>query len=201
MAEAGIHATFEMVAIVNGVKSREAGREVCDDKPHVRIRVAGNDKEEFFGPVRDEHKQRFPEAWEAFQKGCEVAKSGTPLERWGRITPSLNRHLKNMNCYTVEDVASISDIGLQKIGPGGNELRREAQKFLSVNQTAADVARLDDLTAENATLKAQLSELQRQVGALMAAQAPKEPEAAVSDGAEAVEVAPRRGRPRKAEAS
>lgn len=201
MAEAGIHAIFEMVAVVNGVKSREAGREVCDDKPHVRIRVAGNDKEEFFGPVREEHKKRFPEAWEAFQKGCEVAKSGTPLERWGRVTPSLNRHLKNLNCYTVEDVASISDIGLQKIGPGGNELRREAQKFLSVNQTAADVARLDDLSAENVTLKEQLAELQRQVGALMAAQAPKEPDSEVHANPEIADAAPRRGRPRKAEVS
>lgn len=164
--EPGVHAEFEMFPLLNGLESKSAGREVYTDKPHVRIRVAGYDKDEFFGPATPEIQARFPEEWEAFKRGNEPITHGTPIDRWPQLTPSQVRMLKQLNIRTVEDMASLPDVGLQKVGMGAQKLREAAQKFLSLAQTAADLGRMEEIQAENATLKGQLEALSAQVAEL-----------------------------------
>ncbi len=178
---AGVHATFELHPILQGVESKQAGREIYKDVPHCRIRVAGQPKSEFVGPVTDELKVRFPREWDAFQRGVEAPTHGTPLSVWGRITPSLLRTLNALGIKTVEDMASVADLALGEI-PGGFKLRDEARKFLSLSQSAADVTRLEELEAKHAedkaTIQAQgqkLAELQEQMAEFLRASAEKEP--------------------------
>ncbi len=159
--EPGVHVTFEMYPVVHGVESKSSGREITIDKPHVRIRVAGNDKEEFFGPATDQMKARFPEEWEAFERGNQVARHGTPLERWPQMTPSMVRTLKNLNILTVEDMATLSDAGLQKVGMGAQKLRTDAQRFLSLAQASADLEQMDEIKAQNAALMERLAALEK----------------------------------------
>jgi hypothetical protein len=166
MAEAGVRIDFEMYPMVNAVKSKEAGREVCDDIPHVRIRNAGEDKHEFFGPVNEQIMARFPEEWEAFQRGSRVAESGTPVDRWPQLTPAQVRTFKGLNFYTVEDVASASDAAIQRYGMGGQKLRTDAQKFLSLAQAAADVAQLDDLKEAVAAKDGEIASMREQMNAM-----------------------------------
>lgn len=175
--EQGVHVEFLLHPVVNGMKSKEAGREVCDDKPHVRIRVAGNDKDEFFGPVNEQIRARFSEEWDAFQKGMETPKSGTPIERWPEATPGMVRNFKALNIHTVEDLAALPDFGMQKLGMGAQEWRRKAQRFLSLAQTAADVGQLDELREANAKLSDQVAEMQAQIAQLLEARTPEVPEA------------------------
>jgi len=160
------HVEFEMYPMVNAVKSKEAGREVCDEEPHVRIRIPGMDKEEFFGPVNEQIKKEYAAEWEAFQNGQRVAQSGTPIERWPQLTPGQVRMLKNLHIYSVEDMATLSDMGLQKVGMGSAKLRADAQRFLSLAQAAADVELLEGLQEEAKVRDAELKELRETVAAM-----------------------------------
>lgn len=164
--EPGTHVEFVMHPLLHGLDSKSAGREVYVDKPHVRIRVAGYDKDEFFGPVTDQMKARFPEEWEQFQKGAVVERIGTPLHAWGRITPALAKNLEAFNCFTVEDIIGLSEVSLQKIGMGARKLQEDAQKFLSMSQTSADLSRMEDLQTKNAEMAAEMAELKAQMAEL-----------------------------------
>lgn len=143
--EPGVHVEFVNHAMVHAIESKGAGREVCIDRPHVKVRIAGMEKEEFFGPVNDYWKGRFPEEWDAFQKGETVAATGTPVQRWPQLTPGQVKNLKALDFHTVEDVAAASDAQIQKIGMGANKLREEAQKFLSLSKMAADMGQMEEL--------------------------------------------------------
>jgi uncharacterized coiled-coil protein SlyX len=164
--ESGVRIEFEMYPIVNAIKSKEAGREVCDEKPHVRIRNAGEDKHEFFGPVNDQIKARFPDEWERFQKGMEIHASGTPVDRWPQLTHAQIRTLKSLNFYSVEDVATASDAAIQRYGMGGQKLRTDAQRFLSLAQAAADVAQLDELKEAVTQRDLQITAMSSQLDAM-----------------------------------
>lgn len=167
-SEPGVRVEFELYPVVNAIKSKAAGREVCDEKPHVRIRNAGEDKHEFFGPVNEQIKARFPQEWEAFERGSRVAESGTPIESWPARTRGEIRTLKGLNFYTVEDVASASDAAIQRYGMGGQKLRTDAQKFLSLAQASADVAQLDELKEANLQKDAELAAMRERMAAMEA---------------------------------
>lgn len=183
MAEQGVHPRFFKHPVLQGAKSRDAGREIYEDEDYIEIRVAGHGREVHVGPVTDTHKARFPEEWNAFQSGQTRAISGTPVNRWPQLTPSQVLMLESLNVWTVEDMATLSDAGVQAVGMGGYKLRDDARKFLSHAQTAADVGKLDELReqiqAKDAELAAQgqqiasqgqlIAALQEQMAKLMAA--------------------------------
>ena len=164
--EPGVHVVFEMYPVLHGLESKAAGREVYVDRPHARISVAGYDKDEVFVPANAQIQARFPEEWEAFQKGAEEPATGTPVNRWPQLTVSQVKMLQNLNIRTVEDVATLSDISLQKIGQGGQKLRADAQKFLSLAQAAADVEQMDELRQMNKSLMDDLAAVKETMAAL-----------------------------------
>lgn len=175
--EAGVQVEFYLDKVLQGKESQDAGREIYKDEPHVRIRVAGQDKSDIVREVKQKDKLRFPEEWSAFEKGMEAPRHGTPVEQWGRITPSLAATLRTINIRTVEDIASCSDAGVNEIGPGGFKLRDDARKFLSLSQSSADLNRMEELEKANkakdealSIQAAQLTTLQAQVAQLLAAQ-------------------------------
>jgi FtsZ-binding cell division protein ZapB len=168
--EPGTHVKFVMNPVVHGIKSQEAGHEVTVDEPFVEVKIAGMDKDAFFGPVTKYWQDRFPEEWAAFQAGAEAPKTGMPLNHWARLRnqPSQIRALQNLSIYTVEDLASCSDAGLQRIGMGAHQLREDAKRLLLLSQTEATVERTEALERENADLKAQFAAMQAQMAELLA---------------------------------
>lgn len=175
--EPGVHVTFEMFPMLHGLQSKEAGREIFVDKPHARIRVAGYDKDEFFGPANEQIRARFPEEWDAFQRHAEAPTSGTPIGNWPHLfsQPSQVKNLMSLGFRVVEDLAAASDMALQKVGHGAYKLRDAARTYLSGAQVAADTAQVDELKAANATLEAKLAELSAQVAALSKPEGEAEP--------------------------
>jgi len=163
MAEPGVTTRFVNYPVLDAFQSKGAGRQIFVDKPHVYITVAGQDKEKFFGPVNEQIKARFPDEWEAFQRGTEMARTGTPIEQWPQMTPSQVQTLKVLNIHTVEDMATLSDAGLSKIGPGGVKMRADAQKYLNSAQTSADAAQVDELRAQNAEMREQMNEMRQMI--------------------------------------
>jgi hypothetical protein len=167
--EPGVHVEFLNHPCIHGVESKAAGREVYVDKPHVKIHVAGEGRmNEWFGPVTEQIKQRFPEEWAMFEKGAEAPRIGTPLGAWGGIGAATAKNLESIGFYTVEDLASASDMALQKVGMGARKMQEAARKFLSVSQSTADLEKLDEVREENAALKARAEEQAKQLADLAA---------------------------------
>lgn len=181
MAEAGVHVRFFKEPMLHAARSKEEGRQVFIDKDHVEIKVAGNDKEVFVGPVNDQIKARFPDEWDRYQKAGEnVARQGTPVKEWPQLTPSQVRMLEGLNIYTVEDMATLSDAGVAKIGMGGQKMRADAQRFISLARTAADLEQMDELKAANDLLKQQVAELTAQMAELVKQAKPKKADKAAA---------------------
>lgn len=179
--EPGVQVEFFLDKVLQGKESKDAGREIYKDEPHVRIRVAGQDKSDVCREVKEKDKIRFPEEWSAFEKGMAPPSYGTPVEQWGRITPSLANTLRTINIRTVEDIASLTDAGVNEVGPGGFKLRDDARKFLSLSQASADLSRMEDLEKANKekdealrTQAGQLADLESKVAQLMAEKARQE---------------------------
>ena len=175
MAEEGVHAKFYKNAVLHGFKSKEEGRPVYIDQDWIHITVAGMDKDIIERKATEQDKERFAREWELYQKGQEQAKVGTPLEMWPAMTPGRVATLKGLNILTVEDMATLSDTGCQKVGMGAYELRSAAQKYLNAAAQSSAAMAVEKLEEENANLKAEVADLRALVEKMIAAQAPADP--------------------------
>jgi len=135
--------------------------------PFVRIVVPGDKTNVVEQPVRDSHKQRFPRQWLHFQmQNSDAQMIGTPLKDWhlarpGEFNQMQLEELSILKFQTVEQVATASDMQLQKVGMGAAGLRDKARSFLlNKNQSESQV--------EIESTKKELAELKEQLAALMA---------------------------------
>jgi 2-methylisocitrate lyase-like PEP mutase family enzyme len=150
----GIFAEFFLEPVKLGFRSEQEGRPIYEDREHIRIIIAGDNKTEVVREARDEDKQRFERAYQAFKAGAErIAQDGTPLKEWPEMTPAIIKELAHYNVYTVDALAALTDSQLQNIGPGGRVWRDKAQAFLSF---AKDVSLPTRLVAESDRLKGEI---------------------------------------------
>lgn len=154
---------FGLYPVQNEQKSAEAGRPIYEEKEFVRIVVPGDRNSIVFQPATDEHRRRFPRAYEAFKNRTQIANDGTPLEHWPPLNRGLCMTLKAAHIHTVEALAQVSDANLQSLGMGMRELRDQARAYI---QSAKDVAAIHKLAAENQRLREQMAEQQRQIAEL-----------------------------------
>lgn len=166
--DAGLLITFFVKPKLMGLKSTEAGRPIYEDREYVEIRVKGQPNNVPVEEVNETHKKRWPLAYAAFKVGLPAPIIGTPIENLPGIGPSAVLTYKALGIRTVEDVVSMAEPGLQKMGMGARELQRQCKAYLE-RSTVVTV----ELSQENATLKSQVAELQQQMADLMAAVKPK----------------------------
>ncbi len=138
-----VYAEFYTHPRRNQAKSLEAGRDIYEDLPYIKIMVPGDKDNIIQRPVRDQDKQRFPRQWQAFQNQDTQPMEGTPLAEWSGVTRSMVEEFKHFGIRTVEDLVNMPD-----------------SQFI---QDASYSAPIEKLTRENDTLKAQLSEMQKQL--------------------------------------
>lgn len=113
---------------------------------------------------------QFKLEYEAFLKGNELPREGTPIRTWASITREQATRLIGMQITTVEDLASMPDASLGNIGLDGRNLRDLAKNFIEAGQGAggmakklADLEQSDrDKTATIERMAAQLAELKAQ---------------------------------------
>lgn len=140
-----------------------------EGKPFVRIVIPGDKNTIIEQPVRDDHKARFPRQWLYFQmkqNEHDTAPIGTSLEQWMADDPeNLSRgwieELHILKFVTVEQVATASDLQLQKVGMGGVGLREKAKNYLAQKNRSETANELENT-------KKQLAELQAQMASLLA---------------------------------
>ncbi|KDC22988.1 hypothetical protein AZ20_4208 [Bordetella bronchiseptica E014] len=165
--ENGALVEFYREAVQNNFKSAQEGRPIFDEKDFVRIQTPGDTRTVIERIASDQDKARFPRAWDMFSRGLEQAQEGTPLEQWNMVTRSQVKELKYVGVTTVEALASVSDGNIQRLGPGYSQLRRNAQAYL---ESSASDAKATAWAREKEAMEEQITQLQEQVKALIAAQ-------------------------------
>lgn len=158
--QAQVHPIFHMEAVEDPAASAREGRAIYKNEERVEIVMPGNPYTRPVVKVTDEHRQRWPEQYEAFKKGLDVAVNGTPLEMWARLKKAQILELKHLGFVTVEDVANMNDLATQKIGMGGLGLRQAAKAFLDDAERDAVIARAQ---AEAAARKAENDEMKGKI--------------------------------------
>jgi hypothetical protein len=157
---------FFLHAVENRFRSRKEGRPVFEDKEYIRILIPGDAKTCYEQPVQEEHKQRFWKQYEHFKSTGRTATEGTPLEQWPQLNVSMVATLKSLNIFTVEQLSTLPDIHLPKLGPGARDLQNRAKAFLEMANDSAAANKMASLEEENTRLKKANEESQARLAKL-----------------------------------
>ncbi len=161
----GVTPVFFTQPVQNGQRTAEMGSPQFDDQEMCMIIIAGDQFNRVSHPVDDTIKARFPSAYARWKEGRqEQHVSGTPLREWPLMTPSMIETLKAIQIKTVEDLASVSDINIQRI-PDGRAWRSRAEAWLAA---AKDGAAIQKYAAENDAMRAEIDDLKKQIADLVA---------------------------------
>ena len=152
------------------VRDREG---MFSDTPYVEILIPGS-RDTWVGPVDDDHKKRWPEAWRAFLEKKEAPLNGTPLAEWPAVGPADKAGLEANGVKTVEALANIPEVNLIGFGPNVLQLKHKAGAWLAAKGGWQDSQKqMAALEAENAELKARVATLETENAALKIKPPPK----------------------------
>ena len=151
--EDGVFATFYDEAVENKSETRAQGHPVFTEAVYVKIMVP-NQVDCVPRPMQDKDKTRFPKSWEAYETGKEPADTGFPLEHWPQLTVGELKVCQANQIKTVEQLASIADSGLHRLGQGGTDMKVRAQRLVS------GVGQAEELKKENAELLKRIEALE-----------------------------------------
>lgn len=155
-----VYPRFFLDEVKDELASTQAGRDIFKSEERVEVIFPGNPWNKPVFKVAQEHIDRWPEAYKAFQQGNEMALDGVPIEHWPVLKRAQVLELKSLGFRTVENVAAMSDHAVQRIGMGGQRLRDLAKSYLDEEVAAATLAKA---TAESEKLKQQVNEQASQI--------------------------------------
>lgn len=155
---------FGLVPLPDKKASASAGYTVYTPRLFFKADVPGDKQSGLEVFATEIHKQKWPDAWAAFQRAeAKPVVTGLLIEEWPPINRSLAMTLKAANIHTVEELAEVSDAHINKIGNMGRELRAKAIAYL---KDAKEKAALHQVAAEGARKDAEIAELRRQISDL-----------------------------------
>jgi hypothetical protein len=152
---------FFVEPVQNQGKTLEVGRPIYDNVEMVGINVPGS-KDEVVKKVNDEIKAKFGPQYDRWKRTQEQPVDGTPLSMVPWLNPAQIRELQALNIMTLEQLGSLSDTSVQKIGMGGLKLREKAQTYMKSGTDSAETQRL---VARNVFLEAETKRMQEQLTA------------------------------------
>ena len=178
-----LHVEIYMRSVQHPAKSEEAGHPVFEDVPFIKIQVPGDPTTLIDTKLRDHHKRRFARHYAHFAQFQNAAPViGTPLAEWAAVTRSQADNMRSMGVITVEQLSELTDAQIQRVGMGGEQMRRKAQAWLKQAQEGAgamaNAGRMSELEENNKRLQEQVAELMAAVNAPRRGRPPKEQEAA-----------------------
>ncbi|MGD9650340.1 MAG: hypothetical protein AB7G80_05010 [Dongiaceae bacterium] len=147
-------------AVEDKAASEKEGRPIFREVAFVQIHIPGDKNTVIDRKVRDEDKARWAPLWQAFTAKIETPLEGTPLEQWPALSVSQVAEMKALHITTVEQLAALSELGLQRLGLGAREWQNKAKHFLAF---AKDSANAEKLQNEKEVLQKQLQEMQAQL--------------------------------------
>jgi hypothetical protein len=157
----GVFAEFYTEAVEFKFESEQQGRPVFKELPFIRIQTPGDRNNVLEVKATEYYQKRFPREWSAYKSNStDAAVIGTVLSQWPQITKSQVKEAEFFGIKTVEQVASLSDSNLQRLGMGWMEIRRKAQAYLDAASGSAETTKL---AADNERLRADFEALKAQV--------------------------------------
>ena len=135
--------------VQNEYQTAAQQRPIFENVVFVKIITPGDKLNIIDTIARQDHKDRFPRQWAAFQQRKDATSQfvGTPISEWPRVSAAQAEELKALKFYTVESVANASDAQLQGIGmiagTSAFTFRDEAKRFLMVADAAAKLSEAD----------------------------------------------------------
>lgn len=124
-----LHVHFDLHPQIQQEESAKQGRPIYKDVEYVQIMSPGDPKSVVHREVREDDRYRFQDRYRAFKENRQDILDGTPLAAWGLVTKSQIEELAYFKVRTVEQLASLSDLGAQNIGPV-LKLREAARDFV-----------------------------------------------------------------------
>lgn len=129
--------------------------------------LAQKEREAIDGRYNPEWVQRHKLQYEAFLKGNDLPRDGTPIRTWLAVTREQGTRLLALGITTVEDLAAIPDSGLGNIGLDGRNLRDLAKNFIDAGQGVGVMAKkLSDLEQSNRDKDDQIQRMSERLAAL-----------------------------------
>ena len=162
-----VWAEFRMHPVVDGAASKEAGRTIKRDVPYIKIIQPGESRLGCYDqPATDRDVARFPRQWAAFQSGQKQEIVGSRLDLLFPTSPAIVENLRSVGVFTVEQLATLPDTGLQNIGMGGRSWQEKAKAYLESANKGKDFHGLADRLEK---LELQTREKDDRIAALEAA--------------------------------
>jgi hypothetical protein len=177
------YVTFHRVPMEDKNRSAIAGYYVAMDVDFVHVTPSGTKDvmkwkvpQWFDNMKRDVGMGRMPQEWvdnykkqyDAWKNGQELPLNGTPIKAWGVISPAQQETLIQLRVLTVEDLASLTDEGIRRIGMGAVDLKNKAKAWLAqMGDKGPLTMEMAALKQENAILRGSVETLEKQVAALM----------------------------------
>jgi hypothetical protein len=173
---------FETVSMELPAESLAQGRYVAKDVDMVTVRQIGsNDSVKFVvedwfaqnkvevvqGRLSPQHDELYRESYRRWKAGQEMPVQGTPIKTWPVLSPAQVASLLKIHVRTVEELATLNDEGLKRLGMGGIALKQKAEAWLAQAQDKGPLTmQMTQLQQENELLKANLASLQATVAEL-----------------------------------
>lgn len=160
----GTRGKFYLKTVFDQVRTDEEGKPCYKDVPYVQISNPSDNKTKWDLPVKDKHKEMFPNGWSNFEAGTEGEAPGTPLEVWRTLPAARCKELQSAGFLAIEQIANCPDGKLGGIGQDGWNLRKEALAFLAPPDLATQALKEEnkELSARLAALESEHRQLQNQ---------------------------------------
>ncbi len=95
------------------------------------IQADGGLRSNYHGPLKEFHKERFPEAWRAYQNREKVEEMGTPITSLPNIPGEVVEEYGRQNVFSIEELAAVEDKELNRF-PLGRKYRDMAKSYLDI---------------------------------------------------------------------
>lgn len=169
--------SFKAVAVQHGAASLAASKPTFKTVVFMRLQHPG-ERDVIERPATRADADRFPAEYRAYCQGRVARPDGTPLEVLFPNHPDVVMMLGAHGCYTVEQLADLTDTQKQNLGMGGHEWSIRARSYLKhladgqgfaamQEQIKRGDTELSRLRGQNATLGQQVQALTLQVQDLM----------------------------------
>lgn len=167
-----LHIEFKNVAVENRTRSFTEGRPIFDQQEQVHIKFVGDTRKELVAPAHEKclrdpatnqwvsYAQLYHRHYEAFKTGEAAVGEGTPISELPFLTEARRAELRALHIHTAEALTQLEGTNLSRLGMFGRELKEQAKAYI---ERARETALESRLSAENATLKAQIDALTLQV--------------------------------------
>ena len=150
-------------AIVMQVGSKDTAEKEALDWLNDLDRLAQN------GNYPIEWAQHFRRQYESWKAGHEVPELGLSVRQWPSLSKAQAENLLAAGVRTVEDVATMNEQTMQRVGMGARELQRKARAYVDSRETNKAAEQIAALQADLENRDATITSLEQRLAKLEAA--------------------------------